>query len=125
MRKLAVVIVLCGVSLFSQWPLSARGHAAATRAEPPAGATVKAPPTKIRIWFDSALKPGLCIIRVQNSSGKQIDNGDCRVNPSDEKLLEVTLPSLSPGTYHVIWSVVSHDGHKTTGDYTFTIKPED
>ncbi len=125
MRNLAVVIVLCCVLSFSHWPQSAWGHASPTRAEPPAGATVKVSPTKIRIWFDSALKPGFYIIRVQNSSGKQIDNGDCRVSRSDEKLLEVTLPMLSPGTYHVIWDVVSHDGHKTSGDYTFTVKPED
>jgi hypothetical protein len=34
----------------------------------------------------------------------------------------VSLPSLSPGTYRVIWSVVARDGHRTEGDYTFTIK---
>jgi methionine-rich copper-binding protein CopC len=37
-------------------------------------------------------------------------------------LLEVSLPSLPTGNYHVFWSVVARDGHRTEGDYTFTIK---
>ncbi len=45
-----------------------------------------------------------------------------RVAPSDAMLLEVSLPPLSPGIYRVIWNVVARDGHRTEGDYTFTIQ---
>jgi methionine-rich copper-binding protein CopC len=41
------------------------------------------------------------------------------------KLLEASLPPLPPGTYRVVWSVVSKDGHRTQGDYTFAIKNPD
>jgi methionine-rich copper-binding protein CopC len=34
----------------------------------------------------------------------------------------VSLPPLPPATYRVIWSVVARDGHRTEGDYAFTIK---
>lgn len=58
-----------------------------------------------------------------NTSGKQVDNGDGRVNSSGPKLLEVSLPLLSPGTYRVIWSVVDRGhGHRNNGKYTFIIK---
>jgi methionine-rich copper-binding protein CopC len=87
------------------------------------GERVSTPPTRVQIWFDSALEPDLCKIHVLDPNGKQVENNDARVNPSDEKLLEVSLPSLSPGIYHVMWSVVSRDGHNTNGDYIFTIKP--
>jgi methionine-rich copper-binding protein CopC len=123
MRTSALVIVLCSLLLLIQWPHSALGHALLVRAEPKVGERVSTPPARVRIWFDSALGPSLCKIRVQDPNGKQVDNDDSRVIPPDEKLLEVSLPLLPPGIYHVIWSVVSRDGHKTNGDYIFTIKP--
>lgn len=97
-------------------------HAFPDHAEPKVGATVAAPPTRIRIWFDSALEPAFSTIRVQNASDKEVDNKDGRVNSSDVTLLEVTVPRLPAGSYRVIWSVVARDGHRTTGDYSFAIK---
>ena len=55
-------------------------------------------------------------------NGKQVDQGNSRVDPSNSVLLEVGLPPLPAGTYRVIWNVVARDGHRTTGDYSFTIK---
>jgi methionine-rich copper-binding protein CopC len=36
--------------------------------------------------------------------------------------LQVGLPPLGPGVYKVRWSVLAVDGHRTQGDYTFTLK---
>jgi methionine-rich copper-binding protein CopC len=62
------------------------------------------------------------MIIVQDASGKKVDSGDGRVSPIDDTLLEVGLPALAAGTYRVIWNVVARDGHRTSGDYTFTIR---
>ena len=44
-------------------------------------------------------------------------------NEQDQKQLIVPLAdSLKPGTYTVDWHVVSVDGHKTKGHYTFSVK---
>ena len=43
--------------------------------------------------------------------------------PDNNHLLEADLKPLDPGKYHVFWSVVSRDGHRTEGDYTFRVKP--
>jgi hypothetical protein len=51
-----------------------------------------------------------------------VDKGDGRVNPSDSTILEVSLPPLPPGNYRVFWSVVARDGHRTEGDFPFTIE---
>ena len=48
--------------------------------------------------------------------------GDPRVNPRDNTLLEVSLPSLPPGRYQVFWSVIARDGHRTEGHFPFRIK---
>jgi methionine-rich copper-binding protein CopC len=33
------------------------------------------------------------------------------------------VPALPPGTYRVVWRVLSIDSHGTTGDFTFEVAP--
>ncbi len=58
-----------------------------------------------------------------DSSGKRVDNGDSRVDSSDDTLLTVSLPQLAPGTYRVVWRVLSVDTHVTEGDFSFDVVP--
>ena len=98
------------------------GHAFPDHSDPKVGATLSAPPVGVYIWFDGDLEPAFSRITVQDASGKKVDQGNGRVDPSNSALLEVGLPALPAGTYRVIWNVVARDGHRTTGDFTFTIK---
>jgi methionine-rich copper-binding protein CopC len=97
------------------------GHAFPDHSEPRVGRTVETPPARVRIWFDGALEPIFSTITVVDADSQRVDKGDGRVNPSDHTILEVSLPSLPPGTYRVFWSVVARDGHRTEGDFPFTI----
>ncbi len=112
----SIVITIC------LWNGTAGGHAFPVRSEPKVGETVHASPTRVRIWFDGMLEPAFSTIVVQDSKGQKVDRGDGGVNASDSTLLETSLPPLSPGTYRVIWNVVARDGHRTNGDFTFSIK---
>jgi len=103
-------------------PEASFGHAYPDHADPRVGSTVSAPQLMVRIWFDSDLEPVFSTIRVLDASGKKADNDDGHVDAANATLLEVSLPPLPPGAYHVFWNVVARDGHRTTGDYTFTIK---
>jgi len=123
-QPLKFISFLCCLLLFSQ-SQPAWSHALPTHAEPGAGTACNIPPPHVHIWFDDPLEPGLCILRVHDRSGKPVDKKDCRVNPSNAKLLEVSLPPLPPGIYRVVWSVSSRDGHRTQGDYTFVIRSPD
>ena len=100
---------------------SAWGHAFPDHSEPRVGWTVPTPPAQIRIWFDGALEPVFSTIKVMNGDKQRVDKGDGRVNPSDNTILEVSLPPLPPGKYQVFWNVVGRDGHRTEGDFPFTI----
>jgi methionine-rich copper-binding protein CopC len=103
-------------------PDTARAHAYPDHADPKVGSTVTSSPERVRVWFDSALEPAFSSIMVHAADGAMVDKRDGRVDQSDPSLLEVSVPSLPPGKYRVYWSVVARDGHRTSGDYTFTIK---
>lgn len=101
---------------------AAYGHAFPDHSDPKVGSTVAGPPEKVRIWFDGDLEPAFCTIMVHNAGDSMVDKKDGRVNPSDPRLLEVSVPRLPAGTYRVFWNIVARDGHRTQGDFSFTVK---
>ncbi len=110
------VVFLCASPGVSQ------GHAFPDHSDPKVGSTVSGSPSQVRIWFDGDLEPAFSTLMVHNADGKMIDKRDSRVGPADPKLLQVSVPPLPPGTYLVIWNVVARDGHRTNGQFTFTVK---
>jgi methionine-rich copper-binding protein CopC len=99
----------------------AQAHAFPVRSDPRVGWTVAISPPKVTIWFDGELEPAFSTITVYNSAKQQVDKGNSRVNGSDASVLEVDLPPLASGTYHVYWKVLAKDTHVTEGDFTFAI----
>jgi hypothetical protein len=103
-------------------PATVLAHAFPERAEPRVGSTVSEPPHEVRIWFDSAIEPVFSTIRVEDGDKHRVDRGGGRVDPADNRILEVGLAPLSPGRYRVYWSVIARDGHRTEGDFSFQVK---
>ena len=102
---------------------AAGAHAFLERADPRVGSTVKTPPAQVRLWFTEPLEPAFSTVRVLDAAGNQVDKQDVTVDPSKPDLLTVSVPPLGPGTYKVIWRVLSVDSHVTEGDFTFTVAP--
>ena len=101
----------------------ARAHARLERAAPAAGSTVHGSPPQLKLWFTERLEPAFSKVRVLDRTGKQVDKGDPEVDRADAKLLGVSLPKLTPGTYRVQWRVLSVDTHVIEGDFTFSVAP--
>ncbi len=102
---------------------AAFAHAHLRSAVPSVDGTVSASPPEVAITFTEGVEPRFSSIEVQDSAGKRVDKQDARTSPSDNKLFIVSLPSLAPGAYTVIWHVTAVDTHKTEGTFGFTIKP--
>ncbi len=102
---------------------AAFAHAFLDRALPAVGSTVHGPPAEVKLWFSQELEPAFSTVRVLDKSGKQVDRRDKQLNPRDAALLKVSLPPLEPGTYRVVWRVLSVDTHVTEGDFTFEVAP--
>ena len=122
MRRIKLIITLCSLALCAAAPGWVWAHAFPDHAEPQVGAVISISPDRVRIWFDGVLEPLFSTLQVRNTSGQVVDRGDGHVDESDQTLLEGSLPHLPPGTYRVFWSVVARDGHRTQGDYTFTLR---
>jgi copper resistance protein C len=99
----------------------AGAHAFLDRAEPRVGGKVHTPPASVTLWFTERLEPAYSRVKVVDDAGRQVDRADGAVDASDARVLRATLAPLPPGTYRVIWRVLSVDTHVTEGDFTFTV----
>ncbi|MFQ5660946.1 MAG: copper resistance protein CopC [Gammaproteobacteria bacterium] len=100
----------------------AQAHAMLEQADPGAGRILEHPPEAIVLRFDSKLELPFCHIRVEDASGRQLDDGRISFANQQHDTLQLALPLLPSGTFHVLWSVVSRDGHRTQGDFHFTLR---
>jgi methionine-rich copper-binding protein CopC len=118
-------LVIGALSVLPLGPGLVWGHAFPERAEPRVGSMARVAPVAVRIWFDGELEPAFSQIVVTDSGGRRVDRGDTRIDPKERRLLQVSLLSLPPGIYLVQWTALSIDGHRTIGEFRFTVKGPD
>ncbi len=101
---------------------AARAHAFPEHQVPGAGANLDRSPKSVTIRFDRVVEPAFSSLRVEDAAGKHVDMNDSHAISGRSDTLEVTLGPLTSGQYHVFWTAVARDGHRTHGDYTFTVR---
>lgn len=116
-RRLGLALAACALTA-----TVAAGHAVLQRAEPRVESKLKRAPDEVRLYFTERLEPAYSAFRVLNDQGEQVDRRDSRVDRANPALLRATLPPLRPGTYRVLWRVLSIDGDVTEGAFTFRIE---
>jgi len=98
-------------------------HAMLEKAAPSAGSTV-ATAEKISLSFTEALEPHFSTITLTTKDGKPVAAPKAVPDPADPTTLVLTPgAALAPGSYHVVWAVVSVDTHRTQGAFDFTVQP--
>jgi methionine-rich copper-binding protein CopC len=112
------IITTIAVLLATAGPAFAHAHL--DHAAPTVGSTVAQPPKEVVLWFTEKLEPAFSSIEVRNEQGATVSTGKATV-AGDRTQLRVPLKSLPPGTYKVIWRVLSVDTHRTQGDFTFRV----
>ncbi len=119
MQRLALVLA-CALSLL---PAAARAHAHLDHAAPAIGGAVAAAPNEVVLWFTEDLEPAFSTVEVRDASGAVVSNGKAQLDATQHTELRVPLKAVPPGTYKVIWRVLSVDTHRTQGDFTFRVGP--
>lgn len=90
---------------------------------PAADAAVTAAPQALTLNFSEGIEPKFSGITVTNGQQQIIKTGVVKRNENDKTQMIVPLEEpLLPGNYTVNWHVVSVDGHKTSGQYAFSVK---
>jgi len=116
-RRLGLALAACALTT-----TTAAGHAVLQRAEPRVESKLKRAPDEVKLYFTERLEPAYSAFRVLNDQGVQVDRRDSRVDRTNPALLRATLSPLRPGTYKVLWRVLSIDGDVTEGAFTFRIE---
>ncbi|WP_144796771.1 copper resistance CopC family protein [Microbacterium paludicola] len=117
---IAAVLLAAFVLLFA-WPSSAAAHDALVESSPAADATVDTLPAELTLTFSAALigGEGATEVVVTDPEGEAVAEGPAQV---DGALVTQPLATDAPaGEYHVLWKVVSSDGHPTSGEFSFTV----
>jgi methionine-rich copper-binding protein CopC len=121
MKHLSIIIAALSTAFLSRTPATA--HAMLDHAIPPVGSSQAAAPREVVLTFTEDLEPAFCTIDVRNESGGVVSSGKAHVDPNQHTQLRIPLKTLPPGTYKVIWRVLSVDTHRTQGDFTFRVGP--
>jgi copper resistance protein C len=97
-------------------------HAFLDHAVPGVGMTVSGPVRELRIYFTQGVVTAFSHVHVVSAAGAQIPAGKPVTASADQQTIVVHLGrALGPGTYSVVWQVVSVDTHTTQGTFTFTV----
>ncbi|WLI76048.1 CopC domain-containing protein YobA [Kosakonia sp. H02] len=102
---------------------AALAHAHLKGQYPAADANVDAAPQALTLNFSEGIEPAFSGIQVTDARKQIIKTGVVKRNEKDNRQMIVPLEQpLTSGKYTVSWHVVSVDGHKTRGQYTFSVK---
>lgn len=116
---LAATLLAAFLVLFS--PLAASAHDGLVSSSPEADSTVETLPSALTLTFSAKLitGDGATEVVVTDADGNSVTEGAPTVDGAI-----VTQPlkaEATAGEYHVIWKVVSSDGHPTSDEFFFTV----
>lgn len=83
------------------------------------GAVLPEPPRSVLLVFNEPVQPIGRGLRVVGPDGRRADRGPVRVGGPE---VEVPVDAAAPGTYRVVWSVISPDTHPEFGTMAFSVR---
>jgi methionine-rich copper-binding protein CopC len=109
----AAVVLLASAPAFA--------HAHPKTMNPAPDSTIASPPS-ITITFTEAIEPKFSSLVVTDEKGKTFNTEASHIAPGDATTLTLALPPLAAGVYVVHWTNVATDGHRSQGEYKFTVQ---
>jgi methionine-rich copper-binding protein CopC len=123
MSKLPQIVAMAAI-LSAGITGEALAHAHLKSATPAENAVVTTSPAELDLTFSEGLDLKFSGATVTAKDKSTIATDKAKLATGDDKTLVIPVPTpLQAGAYTVDWHVLSTDGHKTKGSYTFTVKP--
>ncbi|MDB5442964.1 MAG: copper resistance protein CopC [Phenylobacterium sp.] len=114
--RLTLLAAVTAPLLFAAF--GANAHAHVVKSSPAENATV-ASPKAIHLQFNEKLAPKFSGAALMTAGGKPV----AVTAKAAGKAIDATpKAALAPGGYMVMWHAVADDGHKSKGQYNFTVK---
>lgn len=111
-------LAVASVMALSASPVLA--HARLVSTTPAAGANVTAP-RSVHLTFSERFAAPFSTVEVEDSRGRAVSV--TKIVSEDGKTLGGTFAAPLPtGTYRVTWAIAAADGHRMTGNYSFTVR---
>ena len=98
------------------------GHAQLVASSPAKDQVLAAPPIEIKLTFNEHVDPRFARVKLVSADKKYFDADRAHADKTDPNSVEMSVPVLKSGSYRAVWTAVGDDGHKTHGDFSFTIK---
>ncbi|ACS85042.1 copper homeostasis periplasmic binding protein CopC [Musicola paradisiaca] len=101
----------------------AYAHAHLKSAEPADKSEVAVAPGQLTLTFTEGVEAAFSGVELKDAAGSPVKTGKAVVDAADKTRLVAPLAApLSAGKYSVDWHVLSVDGHKSQGKYSFSVK---
>jgi methionine-rich copper-binding protein CopC len=98
----------------------ALAHAKLVSTSPAANEMAMPPPSELRLKFSEVIELKFAKVNVTGPDKKAVKTGALKLDEGDKTTLIIPLATpLDDGNYTVSWQVVSTDGHKVKGSYSF------
>lgn len=116
---LAASLLAAFLILFS--PLAASAHDGLIASSPEADSSIETLPGELTLTFSADLLSGegSTEVVVTDGAGNSVIDGPATVDGA--VVTQPLVAEAAAGEYHVIWKVVSSDGHPTSDEYFFTV----
>jgi methionine-rich copper-binding protein CopC len=115
-------LVALGAALLVFSAGRAMAHAQLVAAEPRVGSTVQQAPARLWLRFDQVIRLAESGVMLVEPDGGQVVLEPLSRDPKELRAVLAPLPPrLAAGRYEVRWRALSPDGHRTSGDFSFTV----
>lgn len=124
-RRVRFVCLALLAGLLALLPASpASAHATLAQSTPAADSIVAQAPNEVTLTYDQAVSTSFGAIKVLAPDGTQVDTGQVSSRNGGRTVADTLHANLAPGTYTILWRVVSADTHTVFGAVTFSVKTQ-
>ncbi|MCC6302526.1 MAG: copper homeostasis periplasmic binding protein CopC [Gammaproteobacteria bacterium] len=113
---------LLGALFMTAWPLAASAHTHLEKSDPADKATLTTAPSSVQLWFSDKVAAEWSKIVVTDGAGQRVDQEKVTADEAEPEHIRVDLKPLAPGDYKVDWNVISGDGHRVKGSFSFSVQ---
>ncbi len=120
MNRFSRLIALGGAAvLLAASPAFA--HTKLVRSNPAANATVKTPPRTITLTFNERVVPAFSKFELTMPAHRMEVPVTTTVSRDGKRIVGTVGSRLMKGSYKITWTAAGADGHRMTGDLSFTV----